>query len=85
LRIKTAEKWKIEYNSPDITPEMINCTGCREQGSKIGHWNECQIRNCAKSKRFQTCGNCTELEKCQTVAFVHKYVPEAVANLKSLN
>jgi len=85
LRIKTAEKWRIQYNSPNITQEMINCVGCREEGVKIAHCEQCEIRNCVKSKGFQTCADCSELEKCQIVAFVHKYVPDAILNLKSLN
>lgn len=33
LRRKTAELWS-KLNSADITPEMINCTGCRPDGVK---------------------------------------------------
>ena len=36
LRAQTAEKWKVQF-SPDITPQMINCTGCREAGVKFSH------------------------------------------------
>ena len=63
LRRATAEKWRVEFNAPDITTEMINCTGCREEGAKFSHCSDCEIRNCAKSKGFETCGNCPELEK----------------------
>ena len=28
LRKATAEKWKTLYNAPDMSPDMINCTGC---------------------------------------------------------
>jgi len=83
LRIKTAEEWKVQFNA-DIKPEMINCTGCREEGVKFAHCEKCEIRNCANSKGFRTCAECTELDKCPTVGFVHQHVPEAVENLKSL-
>ena len=43
LRKITAEKWKTLYNAPDMSPDMINCTGCREEGVKLGHWSMCQI------------------------------------------
>jgi hypothetical protein len=85
LRISTAEKWKAMYNSSDLNAEMINCTGCREEGVKFSHCNVCEIRNCVKEKGFNTCGDCADMETCVIVSAVHKYVPEAITNLKSLN
>jgi len=85
LRAKVAEDWKVRYNAPEILPEMINCTGCREAGVKIGHCSQCEIRNCAISKNFQTCADCDKLESCPTLGKVLQYVPEALQNLKSLN
>jgi hypothetical protein len=85
LRKEVAEKWKIAYGVPDMTPEMINCTGCREEGVKIGHWSMCQIRSCATTKGFSTCGECKDLETCEIISGVLKAVPEALSNLKSLN
>ena len=85
LRVKTAEKWKLAYNAPGITAEMINCTGCREPGVKIGHWNECEIRKCAVSKNYKTCADCDKLENCEIVKGLHQFVPEALENLKNLN
>jgi hypothetical protein len=85
LRDQTAEKWKVQYNAQDISPEMINCTGCREDGVKFGHCEQCEIRNCVILKNFQTCADCDKLENCALVGNVLKYVPEALENLKSLN
>lgn len=84
LRKATAEKWRVAFNAPDIVPEMINCTGCREEGVKFSHCYECEIRKCVAEKGFSTCGECPEMETCGIVAGVHKYVPEAIDNLKSL-
>ena len=84
LRTQTAEKWKVQF-SPDITAEMINCTGCREEGAKFAHCGECEIRNCVKSKGFETCADCDKLEGCVLLKNIHQYVPEALQNLKSLN
>ena len=84
LRAQTAEKWKVQYNAP-ITPEMINCTGCREPGAKIGHCSQCDIRNCVQSKGFETCADCDILGNCNIVGKLHQFVPEALENLKSLN
>lgn len=85
LRKATADKWRISYNATNLSPAMINCTGCREEGVKFSHCGECEIRNCVKAKGFNTCGECRDMETCVLVAGVHKYVPEAVTNLRSLN
>lgn len=85
LRAKTAEKWKVQYNVPDFSAEMINCTGCREPGVKIGHCEQCEIRKCATTYRFQTCADCDKLGDCATLKTLHQFVPEALENLKSLN
>ncbi len=84
LREKTAEKWRVEYNVQEIKPEMINCTGCREEGAKIGHCAECEIRACAQEKVYETCADCSELEVCPTIEGMHKAVPHAKENLLKL-
>lgn len=84
LRAKTAATWKVQFGA-DITPEMINCTGCREEGVKFAHCSECEIRKCADAKGFKTCAACDQLDTCETVKNLHQYVPEALLNLKSLN
>jgi hypothetical protein len=85
LRAKTAERWKVQHNAPDITSEMINCTGCRAAGVKFRYCENCEIRTCATSKGFQTCADCDKMETCETLKNMHLYVPEALENLKSLN
>lgn len=84
LREKTAATWKVNYGA-DITPEMINCTGCREEGVKFAHCSECEIRKCADAKGFKTCASCDMLDTCDTVKNLHQYLPEALTNLKNLN
>jgi hypothetical protein len=85
LRAATAEKWQKMYHAAEITAESINCTGCRETGAKFNHCSVCGIRNCVTSKGFNTCGDCPDMEHCEIVSMVHKYLPEAVENLKNLN
>ena len=84
MRTQTAEKWKGQFNA-NITPEMINCTGCRKEGVKFSHCSDCEIRSCVKSKGFETCADCDQLEGCVLLKNIHQYVPEALQNLKSLN
>jgi hypothetical protein len=85
LRRATAEKWSEMYHAADLTPELINCTGCREEGVKFSHCSVCEIRNCVKAKGYDTCGDCKEMDTCVLVSAVHKYMPEAINNLKNLN
>ena len=81
LREKTAQKWRVMYNAPDITAASINCMGCRTDGSKVAHCDECEIRICVKEKGFNTCGECEELETCPIVGFVIQHVPGTKENL----
>jgi len=81
LREKTARKWRVMYNVPTITVESINCMGCRTDGAKIAHCNDCEIRNCAKAKGFETCGDCKELDTCRIVGFVLQNVSGTRDNL----
>jgi hypothetical protein len=84
LRKVTAEKWKVMFSASGLTPDMINCTGCREEGVKFTHCNECEIRKCVGEKGFKTCGDCGVMDTCNLVAGIHKAVPEAVKNLLEL-
>jgi hypothetical protein len=85
LRRATAEKWGKLFNVPDMSPAMINCTGCREEGVKLAHASICEIRKCADLKGFITCGECSEMEICNIVAPIHENDPEAILNLRGLN
>ena len=80
LREKTAQKWR-EMFSADITAEFINCTGCRTEGAKFGYCTTCEIRSCVTEKSFDTCGDCEDLDTCQTVSSVLQNVPGAKENL----
>lgn len=84
LRKATSQKWSVEYNAPGLTFDMINCTGCRVDGVKFRHCSECEIRNCAIAKGYETCGQCSEMETCAIVSTIHKYVPYAATNLRNL-
>ena len=60
LRQAVAKEWS-ELNSAEITPEMINCTGCRVPGP---------IRQCAMDRQVETCGNCPEMETCEKLGAI---------------
>ena len=83
LREETAAKWCEMYQAPDITPEYVNCMGCRTDGVKIGNYYDCNIRQCAQSKGFNTCGECKELDECEIIGYVIQNVPGTRENLVS--
>ena len=82
LRQKVARAWS-EMNGVEITPEMINCTGCRIDGPKTPYCESlCPIRRCAMDKKLETCGGCAERETCEKLAAVTGNNPDCLRNLK---
>lgn len=83
LREKTAKLW-AELNHAPILPEHINCEGCRMNGKKTVFCDSlCGIRQCALKKGVNTCGDCAEMNNCQTLAAVVSHNPDALKNLLS--
>lgn len=82
LREKTAQLW-AELNNAPILPEHINCEGCRAKGVKtVFCENICEIRKCALNKGVSICGDCPELDTCQTIKAIIENDPSALENLK---
>ena len=82
LRRKVAAEWS-ELNHVEITPEMINCEGCRMDGKKTVFCSSlCEIRKCATGKGYGTCGDCAELRSCRKVSVVIGSNHEALRNLE---
>ena len=85
LRRKVAKLWS-ELNHVEITPEMINCLGCRVEGVKTPYCESlCQIRQCAIKHNYTTCGDCPEMKTCGKVAMVIDNNAEARENLSSVS
>ena len=83
LRIRVAKRWS-ELNGVEITPEMINCTGCRIPGVKTPYCDSlCPIRQCAMKKQVETCGSCPELKSCEKVGAILANNPEALGRLEN--
>lgn len=84
LREKTAALWASLNNAP-ITPEMINCEGCRVDGVKTPFCQSfCRIKSCVREKSFETCGDCPDYKQCETLGALTANAPEALDNLASL-
>lgn len=82
LRGKVAKHWS-ELNHVEITPDMINCDGCRIDGAKTPYCESlCPIRQCALGKGVGTCGDCTGMDSCSKLAMIIGNNPTALRNLK---
>ena len=83
LREKVAEEWS-KLNSEEITPDMINCKGCRMEGVKTPYCESiCPIRQCAMKKKVKTCGSCKEMKDCSKLAMITSNNKDALKNLKN--
>ena len=81
LRAAVAKKWS-EMNHVEITPEMINCDGCRIEGRKTVYCESlCPIRQCALEKGLETCGSCGDAASCSKAAMILGNNAEARRNL----
>lgn len=84
LREKTAKLWAEANNAP-ITPDMINCRGCRGDGVKTPYCESmCEIRKCAIEKKHDFCARCADVDKCVNMGYVLENSEEARDNLKKL-
>ena len=83
LHRKVAKKWS-ELNNVEITPEMINCDGCRTDGRKTPFCESmCPIRICSSGKGYYTCGRGPDMEACTKLKMIVSTNFEALERLKS--
>lgn len=83
MRKEVAQKWCKLNNTDLITPESINCMGCRNEGVKYYFCSHmCQIKKCCADKGYETCGNCPEMEHCEKLRPLHEFDPSTKENLK---
>ena len=84
LREKTAALW-TRLNGVTITPEMINCTGCRVAGAKTPFCDKlCPIHNCVREKGLDTCADCGQMDECPTLGQIAVNSPFVLDNLNRL-
>lgn len=84
LREAVAKKW-TEHNGIEITKDMINCVGCKQDGPKTPFCDYmCEIKKCAISNKHETCASCKDMSNCKKLSEIIANSPEAVANLKSM-
>ena len=83
LRAKVAKLWS-DLNGVEITPEMINCVGCRINGVKTPYCESlCPIRQCALGRGTETCGDCSEMDSCEKLGTITEHNSDALNRLKT--
>lgn len=69
LRKEVSKRWCELNNTDQITPETINCTGCRIDGIKFAFCDfMCEIRKCVIAKGFDTCADCPSKVTCEKLS-----------------
>jgi len=81
-RIAVAKAWSARYNA-DIKPEHINCDGCRSEGEKFFHTDNCEIRKCCMERNIGNCAVCDEYV-CDKLDKFLEVAPEAKTALDRL-
>jgi hypothetical protein len=77
------EKWRVDYNSPDMEISAVTCDGCHATTRLGGYCSLCNVRKCALGKGLQTCAECPDYA-CKTLEHILAMVPQARANLEAL-
>ena len=84
LREKTAALW-TKLNGVTITPDMINCAGCRIEGAKTSFCDKlCPVHNCVREKGLDTCADCRQMEGCPTLGRIAANSPCVLENLNRI-
>jgi len=66
---RVAEKWRAEFQQPDITAANVTCDGCATLRGRLGGYTErCPVRACAAGRALPTCAHCGDYETCGTLA-----------------
>lgn len=77
LRMKTAKKWKEEFDWSDLKSEDINCLGCLSLNEPLfRHCRMCGVRKCGLEKRIKNCGECEIYDTCKKIASLRKMIPD---------
>ena len=66
-----------------ITPDKINCTGCKGDGVKYIFCNQmCKIKPCVTKKVYESCGECLNMDICEILVEEIGNNEDAKNNLK---
>ena len=84
LREKTSKEWSS--GDFQIEPDQVNCDGCHSDGELLVSSTNCNVRNCAIEKSYDTCADCSDYpcaDKLETL-WKNLNAPQAKENLDKL-
>jgi hypothetical protein len=78
-----AKHWTEELKM-EISPEDVNCRGCKSD--TLSGWCRkiCKIRPCAAERKVETCGHCNDYVCVKLKEFLPNE-PEATKNLEEIH
>jgi hypothetical protein len=79
LRADCAKLWTDLFKH-QISPDQINCTGCKSEGKRFFFCRICGIKKCAAEKGHDTCAYCADFacEKIETLMQMDTNVKKAL-------
>lgn len=78
------EKWRVEYDSPEMGLASVTCDGCASSGRLGGYCHACPVRACGVVKGVTNCAYCDEFETCLILQGFIVEIPNARANLETV-
>jgi hypothetical protein len=82
-RARTAAMYAETFGF-SLKPEEIDCDGCKcEGGTLIAYCRACVIRECCRSRGYDTCALCLD-EPCASLTEFHAFSPAAKAAFEAL-
>jgi hypothetical protein len=79
-----ADKWRVEYNAPNMSVKDVTCDGCLATSGRLGsNCYMCEIRQCAVEHAFTTCAQCNEYA-CEKLTKFFQMVPPARESLEAI-
>jgi len=66
-KLTLLEKWRVEFDSPDMPLAAVTCDGCTSTGQLGGYCQDCPVRACAVEKGFENCAHCADYGTCETL------------------
>jgi hypothetical protein len=79
---KTAQ---VHWGMKTLDPAILNCKGCRAEGSEIFRGcRSCPIRRCCRKRGLASCGLCPEWRDCERLAELFADTPQARKNLEAI-
>jgi hypothetical protein len=83
-RKTVAREWSKLFQT-ELSPENINCDGCKSEGGRHFPYAEtCEVRKCGMEKGVENCGCCDEYP-CETLENVIRAQPELRKRLDAIH